>query len=73
MFVIKSYFTADIYRWALSIDWRHNEPDSLKSPASRWFAQTIVQAQIKEGIKAPRRWPLWGEITSDRWIPLTKG
>ena len=33
----------------------------------------FVQAQIKENIKAPRHWPLWGEFTSDRWIPRTKG
>ena len=32
-----------------------------------------VQVQIKENIKAPRYWPLWGESTGDRWIPLTKG
>ena len=30
-------------------------------------------AQIKENIKARRHWPLWGEFTGDRWIPLTKG
>ena len=28
---------------------------------------------MKENIKAPRHWPLWGEFTSDRWIPRTKG
>ena len=33
----------------------------------------IFQAQIKENIKAPRHWPLWGESTGDRWIPRTKG
>ena len=30
----------------------------LKSPASRLFAQTFVQAEIKENTKAPRHWPL---------------
>ena len=44
----------------------------LKSPASRLFDQPLVQAQIKENIKAPRHWPLSGESTGDRWIPLTK-
>ena len=34
---------------------------------------TVVQAQIKENIKAPRHWLLWGESTGDRWIALTKG
>ena len=32
----------------------------LKLPASRLFTQPFVQAQIKENIKAPRHWPLWG-------------
>ena len=44
----------------------------LKTPASRLFAQTFVQAQIKENIKSPRYWPLWWESTGCRWIPLTK-
>ena len=35
----------------------------LKSPASRLFAQPFVQAHIKENIKVPRHWPLWGEST----------
>ena len=30
---------------------------------------TFFQAQIKENIKYPRYWPLWGEFTDDRWIP----
>ena len=45
----------------------------LKSPASRLFIQPSIQAQIKENIKAPRRWPLYGEFTGDRWIPRTNG
>ena len=45
----------------------------LKSPASRLFTQPFIQAQIKENIKAPRHWPLWGEFTDDRWIPRAKG
>ena len=36
-------------------------------------AQPFVQAQFKENTNAPRHWPLWGESTGDRWIPLTKG
>ena len=39
----------------------------IKSPASRWFSQPLVPAQIEENIKAPRRWPLWWEFTGDRW------
>ena len=45
----------------------------LKSPASRLFTQPLAQAQIKENIKAPRHWLLWGGFIGDRWIPRTKG
>ena len=45
----------------------------LKSPASRLSTQLLIQAQIKENIKAPRNWPLWGEFTGDRWNPRTNG
>ena len=46
----------------------------LKSPASQLFTQPFIQRQIKENIKAPCHWPLWGEsFTGDRWIPRTKG
>ena len=34
---------------------------------------TVYSAQTKENIKAQRHWPLLGEFTGDRWIPLTKG
>ena len=35
----------------------------LKSPASRLFIQPFsFQGQIKESIKAPLRWPLYGEF-----------
>ena len=45
----------------------------LKSPASRLFTQPFIQTQIKENIKAPRRWSLFGEFTGDRWIPRANG
>ena len=45
----------------------------FKLPASRLFAQSFIQAQIKGNIEAPRHWPLWGEFTGDRWICRTKG
>ena len=31
-----------------------------QSPASRLFTQPFIQAEIKENIKGPRHWPLWG-------------
>ena len=34
---------------------------------------TLIPAQIKEKIKAPRHWPLWGEFIGDQLIPHTKG
>ena len=37
------------------------------------FAQLFVKAQIKETINGPCQWPLRGESTGDRWIPLTEG
>ena len=50
-------------------------PWRLKSPASRLFAQTFVQAQLKETIKAPRHWPLSGEcwpVESPHKGPVTR-
>ena len=44
----------------------------LKSSVSRLLAQPLVQAQIKENIKAPCHWPLRGESIADRWIPHTR-
>ena len=35
------------------------------STTSRRFAQTFVQAQIYENIKASRQWPLWEEFTGE--------
>ena len=39
----------------------------LKSPASLLLTQPFIQAQIKEKNKAPRPWPLCGEI---HWWPM---
>ena len=62
--VLNMYVITVTSKWAR---WR------LKSPTSRLCTQPFVQTQIKENIKAPRHWPLWGEFTGDRWIPRTKG
>ena len=43
----------------------------FKSPAPHLFTQQFIQLQIKENIKAPHHWPLWGEFTGGRWIPRT--
>ena len=42
------------------------------SPASRLFTlaqETVIRAQIKENIKAPRQWPLCGEFTGTGEFP----
>ena len=44
----------------------------LKSPASRLFTQSFIQAQIKENIKAPRHWPLCGEFTGTGEFPARR-
>ena len=36
-------------------------------------AQPFFRVGIKENIKAPRHWLLWGEFTGHRWNPRTKG
>ena len=54
-----------------TLQWRHNGRDGVST--SRLFYQPLIQAQIKENIKAPCHWPLWGEFTGDRGIPRTKG
>ena len=51
-----------LYNFAITVTswwarWR------LKSPASRLFTQPFIQTRIKENIKAPRHWPLCGELT----------
>ena len=51
---------------------RHYTAVIMSAMASLITDVSIVQAQIKENIKAPRHWPLWGEFTGDRWIPCTK-
>ena len=50
----------------------------MSTIASQITGVSIVYSIVCSGadqrnIKAPRHWPLWGEFTGDRWIPLTKG
>ena len=65
-----------IYRFSLvlSLQWRHNERDGVSNhQPHNHLLNHLFKAQIKENIKAPRHWPLWGDFTGDRWIPRTKG
>ena len=34
---------------------------------------TVCSGAVQRKHQTPRRWPLWGESTGDRWVPLTKG
>ena len=62
------------YPIAPSLQWRHNEHDGVSNhQPHECLLSRLFQAQIKENIKAPRHWPLWGEFTGARWIPCTKG
>ena len=56
-----------------SLEWRHNEDDGVSNHQPYDCLLNLNQAQIKENIKAPRNWPLWGDFTGDRWIRRTNG
>ena len=57
-----------------SLQWHHNGRDGVSNHLPRdCLLNRVFKAQIKENIKAPRHWPLWGEFTGYRWIPRTKG
>ena len=47
-----------------TLQWRHNERGGVSN--HRRLDWPFVQAQIKENIKAPRYWPLWGESNWQR-------
>ena len=64
----------EIYTHLKILQWRHNECDGVSNHQLRdCLLNRLFKAQIKENIKAPRHWPLWGEFIGDRWIPRTKG
>ena len=54
----------------MQLQWRYNGRHRVSN--HRPHDCLFIQAQIKGSIKAPRRWPLWGEFTGDRWIPPQK-
>ena len=64
-----------IFRWVAV---RHYSDVIISTIASQITSVLTVysiwsgQAQIKENIKAPCHWPLWGEFTGDQWIPCKK-
>ena len=52
-------YTVDRYNDVIRARWQ------FKSPPSRLFTQPLIQAQIKDNIRAPRYWPNCGEFTGD--------
>ena len=57
----------------ISLQWRHSEHNGVSNHQPHdCLLNRLFKAQIKENIKAPRHWPLWGESTGDRWIPCIK-
>ena len=61
-----------MYTYPLQL--RHNECDGVSNHKHHdCLLNRLFKAQITENVKAPLRWPLCGEFTGDRWIPLTKG
>ena len=63
-------------RWhkLVSLPWRHNDHDGVSNHQPHGcLLNRFFQTQMKENIKAPRHWPLWGDFNGDRWIPRTKG
>ena len=56
------------------LQWRHDEGSGVSNHQPHdCLLNRLFNGQIKENIKAPSHWPLWGEFTYDRWIPRTKG
>ena len=67
--------TGKEYTLQLKIFQHHYNDVIMGVMAFQITSLTIVYSKvdIKENIKTPRHWPVWGEFTGDRWIPRTKG
>ena len=67
-------FTGDtrpVFRIEVPLQWRHNECDGVSNHQPHdCLVNRLFKVQIKESIKAPCHWSLWGEYAGD---PLTKG
>ena len=63
------------YYWkrTTTLQWRHSERNGVSNhQPNDCLLNHLFKAQVKENIKAPRHWLLWGEFIGDR-IPRTKG
>ena len=64
-------------RHDLDSSWHYSDV-IMGEMASQITSLAIVYSTVDSGtdqrnIKAPRHWPLCGEVTGDRWIPRTNG
>ena len=57
-----------------TLQWHNNELDGVSNHQPHYcLLNHLFKAQIKENIKAPSHWHLWGELTGEQWIPRLKG
>ena len=49
--------------------WRHNGRDGVSNHQPHDCLLSILFRHRSENVKAPRHWPLCGELTGERWIP----
>ena len=48
----------------MPLQWRHNEFDGISNHQPQdCLLNRLFKAHIKENLRAPRHWPLWGEFT----------
>ena len=67
-----------MFLWGRRFSSPHYDDVIMGSTASQITSLAIVystvnRTHIKENIKAPRHWPLWGEFTGYRGIPRING
>ena len=56
-----------------SLQWRHNDHDGVSNHQPHGcILNRLLRAQIKENIKAPRHWPLCGEVTGTGEFPTQR-
>ena len=49
-----------------TLQWRHNVRDGVSNHQPHdHLLNRLFKEHIKENIKAPRHWPLWGELTGE--------
>ena len=58
----------------LPLQWRHNGRDGVSNHQPHdCLLNRVNRRRSKWNVKAPRRWPLWGEVSGDRRIPRANG